>query len=233
MTNTDNHLPKVVIACKIFQGLMERFFSSEQLSQITYLEYGLHSVPKKLREEVQRQIDSLEIPSLVILGYGLCGNGLHGIQSGKHVLLLPRTDDCIAVLLGSYQSYRQQFDAEPGTYYLSKGWLESGSNPLKEYERYKETYGADQADWLMDTQYRNYKRLAFVAHHLEDLETYRSDAKEVAAYCQRWGMRYEEILGSDSYVQRLLQVASKLDQAGEDFLVVPPGKEITQAMFLR
>lgn len=231
--HSGDHLPKVVIACKIFQGLMERFFPTEALSQVTYLEYGLHSVPKKLRVEVQRQIDSLEQPSLVILGYGLCGNGLHGIHSGKHVLLLPRTDDCIAVLLGSYQSYRQQFEHEPGTYYLSKGWLEAGSNPLKEYERYKETYGEEQADWLMDTQYRNYKRLAFVAHHLEDLEDYRADAEAVAAYCERWGMRYEEILGSDSYVQRLMNVASKLDTAGEDFLVVPPGKEITQAMFLR
>jgi len=69
----------------------------------------------------------------VVLGYGLCGNGLHGLKAGRHTLLAPRADDCIALLLGSYQAYRREFDAEPATYWLSKGWLESGSNPLQEY----------------------------------------------------------------------------------------------------
>lgn len=231
--HSTNNLPLVVIACKIFQGLLEQHLSPEKADQVTYLEYGLHIVPKKLRSEVQAQIDALERPSLVLLGYGLCGNGLHGIQAGRHILLMPRTDDCIAVLLGSYSAYREQFDSEPGTYYLSKGWLEAGSNPLKEYQRLTETYGLEQADWLMDTQYSNYKRLAFVAHHLQDLQAYRPQAREVADYCQRWGMRYEEILGSDQYVRGLVEVAAALDKAGEDFLVVPPGGEITQSLFLR
>ena len=229
----ENSLPLVVIACKIFQGLLEKHLSPERAAQTTYLDYGLHSVPRKLREEVQTQLDGLEKPSLVLLGYGLCGNGLHGIQAGRHTLLMPRTDDCIAVLLGSYQEYRDQFDAEPGTYYLSKGWLESGSNPLQEYQEYEQRYGPEQAAWLMDTQYRNYKRLAFVAHRLEDLDAYRPVAQEVADYCQRWGMRYEEILGSDQYVRRLVEVAAALDGGGDDFLVVPPGGEITQRQFLR
>lgn len=230
---SDNNLPLVVIACRIFQGLLEKHLPPEQVAQTTYLDYGLHSVPRNLRTELQAQLEGLETPSLVLLGYGLCGNGLHGIRAGRHTLLLPRTDDCIAVLLGSYDEYRRQFEAEPGTYYLSKGWLESGSNPLQEYERYEQTYGSEQADWLMDTQYRNYRRLAFVAHQLEDLEAHRPKAQEVAAYCQRWGMRYEEILGSDEYVRRLVEIAAALDKAGADFLVVPPGGEITQRQFLR
>jgi len=68
-----------------------------------------------------------------VLGYGLCGNGLHEISAGKHTLLIPRTDDCIAVILGSYQAYRREFDAHPATCYLSKGWLEGGGTPLMEY----------------------------------------------------------------------------------------------------
>jgi hypothetical protein len=230
---TKNSPLLVVIACKIFQGLLEKHLPPQRVAQLTYLDYGLHSVPRKLRETVQEHLDALERPSLVTLGYGLCGNGLHGIKARQHTLLLPRTDDCIGVLLGSYHAYREQFDAEPGTYYLSKGWLESGSNPLEEYKKYEEIYGPEQAAWLMDTQYKNYKRLAFVAHNLDDLENFRPQAQDVAEYCQRWGMRYEEILGSDDYVRQLVEVAFTLDQAGEDFLVIPPGGEITQDQFLR
>jgi hypothetical protein len=226
-------LPIVVIACQVFQHLLEVRLPSDLVSSVTFLDYGLHSVPRKLTHKVQELIDAIEEPSLVVLGYGLCGNGLSGIHAGRHILLIPRADDCIAILLGSYQAYKQEFQSAPGTYYLSKGWLESGSNPLSEYQKYLERYGREQADWIMDQQYQNYKRLAFVAHNSQDLAQYRPLAEEVASFCQRWGMKYEEILGSEDYINRLIQVATALDQAGEDFIVVPPGGELSQSQFIR
>jgi hypothetical protein len=137
------------------------------------------------------------------------------------------------MLLGSRKAYIREFEAVPGTYYLSKGWLESGSHPLKEYEEYAAKYGPGEADWIMDQQYQNYERLVLVAHTAADLEKYRPQAHEVARYCERWGMRYEEILGSDEYVRRLVEVAASLDKADDDFLVIPPGGEISQAQFIR
>jgi hypothetical protein len=121
----------------------------------------------------------------------------------------------------------------PGTYYLSKGWLESGSHPLKEYEEYVPRYGEKEAMWIMDQQYQHYERLVLVAHSQADLDTYRPQAQKVARFCERWGMRYEEILGSDGYVRRLVDVAAKLDRVNGDFLVIPPGGEINQEQFMR
>lgn len=231
---SDNHkLPIVGISCKVFEGLIDRFLPSELSDQITFLDYGLHRVPQKLSWAVQSQIDEIEMPSLIILGYGLCGNGLDGIKARKHTLLIPRTDDCIAILLGSYSRYMKEFTSEPGTYYLTKGWLESGSDPLKEYKEVSEKYGPDQAEWIMDTQYQHYKRLAFIAHQEADLFEYRPSAKEVAAYCERWEMSYEEILGSDKYVRRLVEIALNLDKLDSEFLVVPPGGTLKQEAFLR
>jgi hypothetical protein len=225
--------PVIVIACKVFQNFIEAYLPDGLAGEITFLDYGLHAVPRKLKTTLQEQIDAVPVPSLIVLGYGLCGNGLHGIKSGPHTLLVPRTDDCIAVFLGSYAAYQQEFNNTPGTYYLTKGWLESGSNPLAEYQKYVEKYGEKQARWLMDTQYQHYRRLALVAHRPDDLEKYRPLAKEVADYCAQWGVSYEEILGSEAYVQRLGQVAQALELAGDDFVVVPPGGELKQSHFLR
>ena len=75
----------------------------------------------------------------------------------------------------------------------------------------------------MDTQYRHYRRLALVARDEQELATYRPQAQAVADYCTRWGMRYEELPGSDSYLRRLLEVATILESVGDDFLLVPPG----------
>lgn len=228
-----NETPIVVVACKVFQSMLENLMPPDLAEQVTFMEYGLHRVPTKLTWAVQEAIDSIEEPSLVMIAYGLCGNGLKGIKSREHTLLIPRSDDCIAVLLGSYQKYIQEFDRTPGTYYLTKGWLESGSNPLQEYQEIKEKYGPEDADWIMDQQYQHYERLVFVAHNQEDLEKYRPQALEVAEYCQRWDMRYEELLGSNRFVQRLIEVAKDLDGSDDDFVIISPGGEIEQNMFMR
>jgi hypothetical protein len=217
----------------VFQDLFERYVKQGTIEQFIYLDYGLHNYPRKLNEAIQQSLETLPKPSLVILGYGLCGNGLNGVRAGAHTLLIPRADDCIAIFLGSYQRYREEFGKESATYYLTKGWLESGSNPLKEYHDYVQRYGASKADWLMDQLYHNYKRLALVAHSREDLDHYRARAQEVARYCERWGMRYEEILGSPEFFERLIRASIDLNSAGEDFVVVPPGGELRQEQFLR
>ncbi len=238
--SSPQRLPVVFIACQVLQDMLERLLPEALSRQVTFMDYGLHSVPQKMTGMLQQAIDAIDEPSLIVLGYGLCGNGLKELQAKKHTLLVPRTDDCIAILLGSYQAYIREFQAVPGTYYLTKGWLESGSNPLQEYEEYVPRYGAERAMWVMDQQYQNYKRLALVTHSQADMQKYRPQAQEVARFCERWGMRYEEILGSDAYVRRLVEVAQALDNGDkspewidDDFVVIPPGGKIRQDMFMR
>ena len=232
-SNTKTILPIVIIACQVFQDLLNRFIPSGLNGNISYMDYGLHSTPNKLARALQESIDRIEQPSLVVLGYGLCGNGLNGIKAGKHTLLVPRADDCIALFLGSYAAYRKEFDSVPGTYYLTKGWLESGSNPLSEYQKYEKRLGAEKAMWVMDQQYQHYKRLVFVAHSQEDLDVYRPQAQEVAHFCERWGMRYEELSGSDLFISKLIEVTYSPEKASEDFVLVQPGGELKQADFIR
>jgi hypothetical protein len=212
---------------------LEKHLPPDLKDQITFLDYGLHAYPKKLNKSLQEQIDSLEEPRRIMLGYGLCGNGLKDIEAGIHTLVVPRADDCIAIFLGSYQAYIREFDENPGTYYLTKGWLESGSDPLKQYHEMVEKYGEETADWIMDQQYAHYKRLVLVAHTQEDLDTYRARAMDVARYCERWGMEYEEVLGSDAYIRNLVEAVSTLDESNDEFVVVPPGESIRQDQFFR
>lgn len=228
------NLPIVVIACQVFQGLIERYLPDNKGSRITFLDYGLHSIPKKLTTSLQETLDSIDEPSIVVLGYGLCGNGLHGIQAGKHTLLVPRADDCIAIFLGSQEIYKSEFTSNPGTYYLTKGWLESGSNPLDEYHKYVSKYGEEKAAWIMDQQYKHYKRIAFVAHNRGDLENYRPKAADIANYCSQWGMNYEELMGSDEFLIRLVDATGDFNHAvNNDIIIVPPGGELIQSDFIR
>lgn len=221
----------VFVACGVFRGILERLLPAETAARVTFLDAGLHAVPKKLNRTIQATLDAIAEPSLVVLAYGLCGNGLKDIRAGRHVLLVPRADDCITMFLGSRQAYRREFEAQPGSYYLTRGWLDSDSTPLAEYRKYVSRFGEETALWLMDQQYSHYKRLVLVAQDAADLEQYRPAAQDVAAFCARWGMQYDEIVGSDDYLRRLVETALALEGAGEDFFVVPPGGEIKQEMY--
>ncbi len=233
----------VVFACNVFEDMLRELFPEGLASRMEFFDLALHVTPGKMQQALQDAIDGVEEPSLIVLAYGLCGNGLNGIKAGKHVLLIPRVDDCIAIMLGSRQAYLEQFRKEPGTYYLGRGWLEAdvsnltrtgttdarhGADPLTTYEAYTAQYGLETAQWLMDQMYQHYNRLAFVAHTQAEMDKYRPRAQEIACFCERWGMRYEEMLGSNRYVRRLIEVAAALDRADGEFLVIPPGGELRQ-----
>jgi hypothetical protein len=229
-----------VIACRVLQDVLEPLLPDGLAEAVIFQEYGLHRVPDRMTRTLQERVDDVEEPSLIVLGYGLCGNGVQGVRSRRHTLLIPRTDDCIAILLGSRRAYLREFHAVPGTYYLSKGWLESGSHPLSEYEEYAEKYGREEAEWILDQQYQHYERVALIAHSRPALEACAPAAREVARFCKRWDMRYEEILGSDGYVRRLVEAAVTLrdeglaarDRIGRDFVIVPPGEEVRASVFV-
>jgi hypothetical protein len=220
-------LPVVFLACKVFEGIVK---GPHEVVNI-FLDYGLHSVPKQLKRVVQEQIDAMDEPSIIVLGYGLCGNGLDEVWAGKHTLVIPKADDCVAIFMGSCQRYLDQFNANPGTYYLTKGWFEVGSDPLSEYEKLVEKYGPETADWLMETQYQHYKNLTFVAHSRADLDAYRPRALEVAAYCQRFGMEYSEYLGSEEFIHQMADALENQHDISSNFIIVPPGDTLRQEMF--
>lgn len=224
--------PVVVIACRALEELIRSMLPPD--IPMTFLGYELHRRPKDMRPALQVQLDALPAPSIVLLGYGLCGNGVVGVQSGQHVLVIPRTHDCIAIFLGSFQAYADRFRNDPATFYLTKGWLESGDGPLFDYREYVRDYGEETANDLIDMLYRHYRRLCFVAFSDAELVEYRSQLDEVAQFCgTRLNMSYEEIRGSDALIAELAAMPERLDDGNEEFVVVPPGGEVSESMFHR
>lgn len=225
--------PVRVISCPVLRDLIEPRLADGETSAI-YLDYGLHVLPKRMAPCLQEQLDAIEEPSLVLIGYGLCGNGLEGLEAREHTLVIPRVDDCITILLGSHQAYARAQREQPGTYYLTRGWLEGGAHPLAEYGSLVERFGRENADHVIDALFGGYTHLCLLASTTADLAACRAEAREVAEFCSsRWDMSYEERLGSDALLSGLLDAPQKMDALGEDFVVVPPGGRVEAQMFAR
>ena len=221
--------PLVVLACQVLEPLLaHRVDAASQ----EYLGYGLHVRPVEMRPALQSRLDSLAEPSTVIIGYGLCGNGLVGLESGRHTLVLPRTHDCIGMMLGSMAQYAEAFAADPATYYLTKGWLESGDEPLSEYRGYVDEYGRERADRLIDMMYGSYRKLRLLAFSDVEMESLRPTAAPVVEFCRdRWDMAYDERIGDTGLIERLGMADTTL-RDDPDLLVLPPGTTVTQQMYL-
>jgi hypothetical protein len=190
------------------------------------LDFGLHTNPSALKEALQEAIDEVgKEADTVLLGFGLCSQAIIGLRASGCRLVVPRVDDCISIFLGSREAYVEQSRGEPGTYYLTKGWLEVGDTPFGEYDRMLERWGRERADRMIHLLLHNYTRLAFIDTGLQGLAGYRRQAREIA---ERFDLRFEEIKGSNTLVKQLLE-----GPWDDTFIVVEPGEELTHEDYFR
>jgi hypothetical protein len=190
------------------------------------LDFGLHSSPSRLQASLQEAIDELQDRTdVILLGYGLCSQGTIGLRAGRCTIVLPRVDDCISIFLGSRAAHHEESSREPGTYYLTKGWIEAGDGPFADIEGMQRKYGHARATRLMAAMFGNYRRLALINTGNYDLERYRAQARGQA---QRVGLRFEEIDGSDRLVRKMIE-----GPWDEEFVVVGPGGTVEFKDFFR
>lgn len=222
------------IVCKVMQR--EAYFCasrSRNIVDITLVPQGLHETPNLLRDELQKELSSIydvqqNTYDAILLGYGLCSNGILGISS-KIPVVVPRGHDCITLLLGSKERYRQYFDSHPGIYWYSPGWIESGHQPSEErYKKllteYEEKYGPENAKYLIETEQgwiSKYSWATYIDWGQPNTDEYKNFTKECADFL---GWNYDLIKGDPSLMQRL--VDGHWDQ--NDFLTVKPGQKIAE-----
>lgn len=184
------------------------------------VESGLHLRPEKLRIALQEFVD--ETPAdieTIILGYGLCSMAVVGLKSGQSTLVVPRLDDCIALFLGSQEKYREQLRKEPGTYYLSKGWIDAGVNLVDEFKSVEERYGKKRADMVKKRMLQHYTRLAYIDMGHRGREHYREISRRSADELE---LHYEEIRGTEKMLKKMIY-----GPWDNDFVVAPPGHTIS------
>jgi hypothetical protein len=213
-----------VIACATVIEELAPFMPDGMTGHV--LDFGLHTRPGLLREALQTEIDTSTDTDVVLLGYGMCSRAVIGVRATGVTLVLPKVHDCIGMFLGGHGAYTDQLRREPGTYYLTKGWIAVGDSPFEQVKRLADQYGPARARRMVDLMLKHYTRLAFIDTGAHELESYRDYARRTAA---EFGLRFEEIDGDPALLRRL--ATGPWDD--DELIVVPPGGTITAEMFSR
>lgn len=220
---------RCIIACKVLWREINYLTSkSPYYYHIVYIDQGMHNEPKELNRHLQEKIDDLEKEySTILIGYGLCSNGIVGINSRTARLVLMRGHDCITFFLGSKDRYMSNFEKFPGTYWYNTGWIDMSDLPQKElYERkyleYCEKYDEDTAQYLIESEKEwlsKYNTISYINQGIIDETKYKEQTKATAAYLN-WD--YKELEGN----LKLLEDWISGNWNDERFLVVDPNLSV-------
>jgi hypothetical protein len=229
-----------VLCCEVFyREICSLVATSPHQCDVAFLPKGLHDLgAERMQARLQECLDAVDAEryDAVALVYGLCNNGTVGIRSKTLPVVIPKSHDCIALFMGGRDRYREYFDAHPGTYYRTSGWIERddasgvGDTTIPQqlgiydtYQQLVEQYGEDNAKYVMEMMgggEQHYDRLTFIRMGIEGEDRFREQARKEAE-SREW--TFDELEGDMSILRKLIY--GEWDD--DTFLVLSPGEALT------
>ena len=228
----------VLIACEIFyREVSEVVARSVNRVDVRFLPKGLHDVgQEEMRRQLADALDEVDAAQYdaVLLGYGLCNNGIAGLAARSIPLVVPRAHDCMTLFIGSKERYLEYFQNNPGVYFKTTGWIERAGDVQQysadtiqkrlglgqSYEELVEKYGEDNAEFLykqLSDMTRNYTQITFIEMGIEPDDRFERSCREET---QRQGWKFEKLKGDLCLFRDL--VDARWEE--ERFLVLQPGQ---------
>lgn len=172
------HLRTALIACKMLQHeIKQAMYETGCQYPIIWVDSEYHRDPNILRAKLQEEIDNIKDIGTILLAFGCCGNGTVGLKASTADLIIPRTEDCIAMVLSRRG---QVYERQKATYFLTKGWLEGTNSLAKEFEHAARRYGVQRAKKLFEQMFKHYKYLMLIDTKAYDIEECLDKATQLA-----------------------------------------------------
>ncbi len=185
---------------------------------VMFMPRELHSDPQYLHTYVQDKIDRLYNIDHIIICTSGCGGGTIGLKASTAELIIPRTRDCLDILL-SDQSLKTLKRNYKGVFFTDS-WLEFMKNSSLDLDRLEAEKGKEGAVSFIRKLYGSINQFYII-------NTGCYDMAPVRAYVDRMvkilNGTVEEIPGSYGILKKM--AANHFD---EDFLIVPKGGQVPE-----
>ncbi len=216
---------KNIIACEIFRLELEAVTADTDVG-LELVEIALHRTPQKMPERLNALIKKAECGNAeeIIMGYGLCSNGVAGVSS-KRNLCIARCHDCLGLLLGSTKRHLSILAEWPRAFYMFAGMVEAAFDPLTILEKEHIPRLGEKKAWRgMELAFKEYTHFAYIESKAGQDPKYKQRFWE---NCRAFKKEPLEFDGDLEYITRLVHGP----RTPEDFIMLTAGESLKSEDF--
>ena len=214
----------LIMACPTLRYELEKSLKEHNSgAKIEYLPQRLHSEPEKMHDYLRGKIDSLQGVERVVLCVSSCGGSTAGLTAYTAELVVPRTRDCLDILLSGDSLANLERDL--GGVYFTKGWMDFSRQSDIDLDRLTDKMGKEEAEAYLYDLYRTCSNFYII-------DTGCYDVEEVREYASPLVRLVNGTLSVIKGKYGILQKVAK-GQFDEDFMVVPQGGTVSADGFLK
>ena len=217
----------VFICCKMIEKEFKKAYADIGSKNTVYwLDAGLHSNPVHLHTSLQNTLDSLpEDVDRVIMAYGLCGKAAIGLKTRNFDMIMPKTDDCIALLLGSNDEKKNN----KSTIFVTDTWISGERSMLNEYNYLLNRYGQQKGDRIFKRQFMHYTTLGVLDTGCYNIDDVIAETKE---FSDMLSLSTKVIPTTYNYLESLINFKYEPDDFDDSkYLYVEKNSEVSEGDF--
>lgn len=158
----------IILTCPTLKGeLLKALEEEHKQTPVFFLPRELHSNPDKLREYLQEFIDRLHNVDRVVLCVSGCGGGTTGLKATTAELVVPRTRDCVDVLLSEEDLTK---DNRRRKVYMTKSWFDAHQESSLNFEKLVEAKGREEAVKFVCNLFKGFEEFYIVDTGAYDIQ---------------------------------------------------------------
>lgn len=211
----------VILACRTLEPEVRLAMKTCGCSyRLEVLQENNHDVPRRLRQNLQQKLDEMQDVDRVLLAFTTCGGSIVGLHTGDFEMVIPRTDDCLSLLLGS-AARRKAVQADGFGLFVTQGWLDHEKNAAAELDRIRKKYDPEVAESVIRAMYGHFTSLNVVDTGAYDVQALLLRTEKLA---QALKLEHRIVPGTLRYLKELLQGPHDPTR----FLVIPPRSAVAE-----
>ena len=218
-------MPKtVILSCPTLRGELEAALADAASEAVVYfLPRRLHSDPKELHDYLQDMIDRFYNTDRIVLCVSGCGGGTVGLRASSAELIVPRTRDCLDILLSEDSLDALQRDIS-GVYF-TESWMEFSKESDIDLDKLTEKMGRAAAEDFLRRLYKTFNKFYIIDTGCYDVKTVQDYVAPLV----------EILSGTVTMLPGKCGVLHKIarERFDGDFAVIPKGDEVPKGIFLK
>ena len=212
----------VILCCPTLKReLLAALEEAKSEAVVIFLPDGLHSDPRHLHKYVQDVIDSIQNAERIVVCPSGCGGGTIGLKATHCPIILPRTRDCIDILLSDANA-KEIYRPKHGVFFTDS-WAEYGKRSSIDLNTLIEKKGKEEAEDFLRKLYKGFEHFYIIDTGVYDMEPVREYLEPLRKVLD----------GQIDYIKGNYGVIRKIASGNfdEDFLLVPQGDEVPKSYF--